>query len=123
MITPAILLISERFSFNTFPMEVAAAPIRTKMSVKPAIKIIVLISIALRAAESCCVISCRDFPEIKEIYPGMIGRTQGEINESKPKTNAVRMLIFSESMSFLYCVNSFLNVERSCLEFKIMKFL
>ena len=38
---------------------------------------------------------------MKEIYPGTIGRTHGEINDNKPNANAVSMLIFSTVMSYL----------------------
>jgi hypothetical protein len=40
-------------------------------------------------------ISSNETPEINERYPGTIGRTHGEMNESKPKMKAVKIPTFS----------------------------
>ena len=50
-----------------------------------------------RLSEFC--ISSKETPEINEMYPGTIGKTQGEINESNPNANAVKMLTLSNEFS------------------------
>jgi hypothetical protein len=47
-----------------------------------------------KAAElSCVLIPVNDTPEIKEIYPGTSGRTQGDKKEIKPAAKAMKIEI------------------------------
>jgi hypothetical protein len=51
---------------------------------------------------SMSFISSSETPEIKEMYPGTIGSTQGDTKESKPKTKAVRIPTFcNQNLIFL----------------------
>jgi hypothetical protein len=57
-----------------------------------------------RAVRFCSMffISSSETPEIKEMYPGTIGSTQGETKESNPKTKAVRIPTFcNQNLIFL----------------------
>ncbi len=107
IIPPAILEISCKLSFKICPIDVAAAPISTKTMVNPKIKTEELTRSERLAEELLLFISSNEKPEMNEIYPGIIGKTQGEINERRPKINAVSILMFSASMK----VSFFFNVK------------
>ena len=95
--SPAIFVRNEILVDNNVPNHVADAPKRMKISENPTIK-----NTELRTTLSFCLvssplpgeppfISCRETPDIKEMYPGISGRTQGDKNEINPATNAMVM--------------------------------
>ncbi len=97
MTTPDIFVRKEILVDNNVPNHVAEAPKRMKIVENPPIK-----NMELRTTESFCLfssplpgepsfISCRETPDIKEIYPGINGRTQGDKNEINPAPNAMVM--------------------------------
>ena len=98
MITsPATLVRKEILVDSNVPNHVAEAPKRINTAENPAMK-----NMELRITESLCwfknplpavpsFISCRETPEIKDIYPGINGRTQGDKNDINPAANAMVM--------------------------------
>ena len=96
MITsPASRVKTDILDARRFPNQVAEAPRRIKTSENPTIKKIELFrilrfSLLGKAAEPpCALISVNDTPDIKEIYPGTSGRTQGDKKEIRPAANAM----------------------------------
>jgi hypothetical protein len=67
---------------------VAVAPKRINIKENPRIKNKELIMMVFLFCFSPFFISSKDIPEMKEIYPGTKGKTQGEINEKSPATKA-----------------------------------
>jgi len=95
--SPAIFVRNEILVDNNVPNHVAEAPKRINIDENPAIK-----NMELRITESFCLfsnplpgepsfISCRETPDIKEMYPGINGRTQGDKNDINPAANAMVM--------------------------------
>ncbi len=76
------------FSNKKLPIKVAVAPKRINIKEKPIIKNKELIIIVFIFCFLFFSISSKDTPEIKEIYPGTRGKTQGETNEKRPATKA-----------------------------------
>lgn len=78
-------------------MNVADAPSEIKTMEKPIMKNKTFKRMRFRtavlSAEVC--ISSKLTPEIKDKYPGTIGRTQGEMKDIKPAVNAARIPTFS----------------------------
>jgi len=97
MTSPAIFVRNEILDDNNVPNHVAEAPKRMKIIENPPIK-----NTELRTTVSFCLfssplpgeptfISCRETPDIKEMYPGINGRTQGDKNDINPAANAMVM--------------------------------
>ncbi len=97
MTIPATFVRKEILVDNNVPIHVAEAPKRMKIAENPTIK-----NIELRTTirfwlfnkplpGESSFISCNETPEIKEIYPGINGRTQGDKNEINPAPNAMVM--------------------------------
>jgi len=78
IIMPANFSRIKAFSKRKLPRKVAVAPKRVNTKEKPRIKNKELIITLFLFCLPPCSISSKDIPEIKEIYPGTKGRTQGE---------------------------------------------
>jgi hypothetical protein len=94
IISPPIFDKSDIFDERNAPSQVADAPKRIKTIENPATKKIELIKI-LRVSPSgkdgwsfFSFNAVKDTPDIKEIYPGTNGKTQGERKETNPAANA-----------------------------------
>jgi hypothetical protein len=94
---PASFVRKEILVDSNFPNHVAEAPKRMKISENPTIK-----DTELRTTKSFCLVSSplpeeptfisrRETPDIKEMYPGINGRTQGDKNDITPAANAMVM--------------------------------
>ena len=90
--TPAKILSSLEKNNNTFPIAEAAAPRVIKTNEKPSEKIIVFKSTTFLLFSN----SGSGFPDIYEIYPGMIGNTQGvkKLINPAPKAKIDFIIIF-----------------------------
>jgi len=75
-------------AIQAIPKKVAVAPKRINIKENPRIKNKELIIMVLLFCFSPFSISSKDIPEIKEIYPGTKGKTQGETNEKTPAIKA-----------------------------------
>ena len=93
-----------RLSNKNCPTAVAVAPSKMKINEKPRIKKRVLRIILRRAFDLSPVVSISfsDTPDIKDIYPGTIGRTQGDIKERNPNANAVKIPILSKLLILIF---------------------
>ena len=95
MISPPIFDKSDIFDERNAPSQVADAPRRIKTIENPATKKIELINMirfGLPRKEGRPLFSfnsANETPDIKEIYPGTNGKTQGERKENKPAANAM----------------------------------
>jgi len=89
--TPAIFAITFILSERNLPTAVADAPSKTKTIEKPRTKNIELSKVLTKNLFelSLSLNSSNDKPEMKEIYPGTSGRTQGERKERIPNKKEV----------------------------------
>ena len=98
MITrPESLVKNPSFDASIVPIQVAEAPRRTKIAENPKMKNMEL-SITVRCSRFknkprpvSASRSLRETPDIKDIYPGTRGSTQGDKNETRPAVNATNM--------------------------------
>jgi hypothetical protein len=60
---------------------------------------------------SAFCISSNDTPEINDMYPGTMGRTHGETNESKPNANAVTRLTLSKFLSHSFELSHIIKIR------------
>jgi hypothetical protein len=100
--TPAIRLKSPiLLESRNFPTTVAEAPSVMKTAEKPKTKIKELKATLRKTYPrfSTALISATETPEMKDKYPGIKGRTQGEMKEMKPAPKAASKLIFSVNIS------------------------
>ena len=74
---------------KNFPINEAVEPKAIKTKEKPKVKKIVLITIRFL---SFLISLSKEVPEIYEIYPGIIGRTQGDKKLINPAKNATDKL-------------------------------
>jgi hypothetical protein len=95
IISPPIFDKSDIFDERNAPSQVADAPKRIKTIENPATKKIELINIirlSLPRKDGRPLFSfnsANETPDIKEIYPGTNGKTQGERKEINPAANAM----------------------------------
>ena len=91
-------------SIKNCPNAVAVAPSKIKINEKPRIKNSVLRIILRRAFDLSPVVSISfsDTPDIKDIYPGTMGRTHGEMNDKNPNANAVKIPILSKLLILIF---------------------
>jgi hypothetical protein len=96
MITsPATFVRIDIFDEINDPIQVAVAPSKINTMENPMMKEIELYRIIIfsllrkRVPPSFSLISANETPDIKEIYPGTRGRTQGDKKEIKPAANAI----------------------------------
>ena len=93
MTIPPILLNQTRYCCINLPSKVAEAPNNMNTSENPTIKL--RAPAKIRRIELCVfslrlLNSSKDKPEIKEMYPGTKGRTQGERKDKIPAKNAAQ---------------------------------
>lgn len=94
---PPILDINESFDERNAPIQVAEAPRRTNTRENPATKnseLITIIRFSPPRTDGMPVfsfISAKVTPDIKEIYPGTRGKTQGDKKEINPAAKAMYM--------------------------------
>ncbi len=97
IINPPILEINDIFDERNVPIQVADAPRRMNTRENPAIKNSELITIIRFSPLGTCRVSVFSFicvkvtPDIKEIYPGTRGKTQGDKKEINPAAKAMYM--------------------------------
>ncbi len=97
IINPQILEINDIFDERNVPIQVADAPRRMNTRENPAIKnseLITIIRFSPLGTEGVLVfsfISVKVTPDIKEIYPGTRGKTQGDKKEINPAAKAMYM--------------------------------
>lgn len=95
IINPAIFVRKELFDTKKAPIHVADAPRRINTIENPTTKnnelnIIVRLSLLRNAVLlSFPVISSMEIPDIKEIYPGISGKTHGDRNEINPAAKTI----------------------------------
>jgi hypothetical protein len=83
------------FEEKKVPIQVAEAPRRIKTIENPPIKKIAFnktmrLSLPTKPSPPVWALaSSTDTPDMKEIYPGTRGRTQGDRNEIRPAANAI----------------------------------
>ncbi len=108
IISPPIFDKSDIFDERNAPSQVADAPKRIKTIENPATKKIELINIirfSLLRKDGWPLFSFNsenETPDIKEIYPGTNGKTQGERKEINPAANA----IYKEISGIIYTKHS-----------------
>jgi hypothetical protein len=103
---PAILLIKYDFEKRKFPIAVAVAPSKTKITENPKIKAREAAMVFLRTSlRSPCCRSSMDTPDINEIYAGTSGKTHGDKNESIPAANAVKIEIWVVSIALSFALS------------------
>jgi hypothetical protein len=104
IIKPATFVRMDIFEEKKVPIQVAEAPKRIKTMENPPIKKrafnkTIRLSLPMRPASPVLVLtSSTDTPDMKEIYPGTSGSTQGDRNEIRPAANAINI----ETSSMLY---------------------
>ena len=89
IIVPAKILNKLELTNKIFPKSDAVEPKAIKTKEKPKVKKIVLITIRFL---SFLISLSKEVPEIYEIYPGIIGRTQGDKKLINPAKNATDKL-------------------------------